>query len=49
VSEANGFGMKVARSPCFSASERAMYLKNVTRSAVTSASLKSLRTERRGA
>ena len=34
----NGFGMKVARSPCFSASDFTMYLKKTCRSAVTSAS-----------
>ena len=34
---ANGFGMKVARMPCFSAMVRTMYLKNTWRSAVTSA------------
>ena len=38
---ANGFGMKVARSPCSSASERTMYLKNETRSAVVRTSSKS--------
>ena len=38
---ANGFGMKVARRPCASASERTMYLKNETRSAVVRTSSKS--------
>ena len=33
-----GRGMKVARRPCFSAIDRAMYLKKACRSAVTSAS-----------
>ena len=36
----NGFGMKVARSPCFSAIDFTMNLKKASRSAVTSASLK---------
>ena len=35
---ANGFGMKVARSPCFSAIDFTMYLKKAWRSAVTSMS-----------
>jgi hypothetical protein len=41
VSPANGFGMKVARSPCFSATDLTMNLKNECRSAVISASSKS--------
>ena len=32
---ANGFGMKVARSPCFSAIDFTMYLKKACLSAVT--------------
>src|SRR4030095_14158376 len=31
----NGLGMKVARIPCFSAIDRAMYLKNTCRSVVS--------------
>ena len=38
VSVRNGFGMKVARRPCFSASAFTMNLKKAWRSAVTSAS-----------
>mmetsp|Transcript_16557 Transcript_16557/g.53139 ORF Transcript_16557/g.53139 Transcript_16557/m.53139 type:complete len:233 (+) Transcript_16557:437-1135(+) len=41
VSDANGLGINVARSPARSASERTMYLKSTTRSAVTRASSKS--------
>ncbi len=40
VRPAKGFGMKVARSPCFSAIDFTMNLKNEWRSAVTRASSK---------
>ena len=38
VSVGKGFGMKVARSPCFSAMDFTMYLKKACLSAVFSAS-----------